>query len=201
MVYCNISHVITCDTLRWIWCLWYHSECISTPRASLKNMPGHAWNRTYDLWNISPMLCQLSYAVKRGQVISSMSYFGNESSSFWYQYNLAIMIFSVLVLCTQLSTVEYDVRDVTLMLVRLRSSVSRADWASIPKGVGSIPTVAVPFLTIYLRGGGAIAPPGKEFAPPPVKPFLPPKCEAELLMIAGRIADDLLDNEIMHALP
>ena len=52
------------------------------------------------------------------------------------------MIFSVLVLCTQLSTVEYDVRDVTLMLVRLRSSVSRADWASIPKVVGSIPTVA-----------------------------------------------------------
>ena len=36
---------------------------------------------------------------------------------------------------------EYDVRDVTLMLVRLRSSVSRADWASIPKVVGSIPTV------------------------------------------------------------
>ena len=52
------------------------------------------------------------------------------------------MIFSVLVLCTQLSTVEYDVRDVTLMLVRLRSSVSRADWASIPKVVGLIPTVA-----------------------------------------------------------
>ena len=30
-------------------------------RASLKNMPGG--NRTYDLWNTSPMLCQLSYAV------------------------------------------------------------------------------------------------------------------------------------------
>ena len=44
--------------------------------------------------------------------------------------------------------------------------------------------------------GGAIAPPGNEFAPP-VKPFLPPKCEAELLMIAVRIAVDLLDNEIM----
>ena len=78
------------------------------------------------------------------------------------------MIFSVLVLCTQLSTVEYDVRDVTLMLVRLRSSVSRADWASIPKGVGSIPTVAVLFLTIYLGGGGgAIAPQGKNLPPPP----------------------------------
>ena len=32
-------------------------------RASLseqaKNMPGHGGNRTHDLWNTSPMLCQL----------------------------------------------------------------------------------------------------------------------------------------------
>ena len=33
-------------------------------RASLKNMPGHVGNQTYDLWNTSPMLCQLSYAVR-----------------------------------------------------------------------------------------------------------------------------------------
>ena len=32
-------------------------------RAGLKNMPDHGGNRTYDLWNTSPMLCQLSYAV------------------------------------------------------------------------------------------------------------------------------------------
>ena len=32
-------------------------------RASLKNMPDHGGNRTYDLWKTSPMLCQLSYAV------------------------------------------------------------------------------------------------------------------------------------------
>ena len=32
-------------------------------RASLKNMPGHGGNPTYDLWNTSPLLCQLSYAV------------------------------------------------------------------------------------------------------------------------------------------
>ena len=32
-------------------------------RASLKNMPDHGGNRTYDFWNTSPMLCQLSYAV------------------------------------------------------------------------------------------------------------------------------------------
>ena len=30
-------------------------------RASLKNIPVHGGNRTYDLWNTSPMLCQLSY--------------------------------------------------------------------------------------------------------------------------------------------
>ena len=33
-------------------------------RAGLKNMPGHGGIRTYDLWNTSPMLCQLSYAVR-----------------------------------------------------------------------------------------------------------------------------------------
>ena len=33
-------------------------------RASLKNIPGHGRIRTYDLWNASPMLCQLSYAVR-----------------------------------------------------------------------------------------------------------------------------------------
>ena len=32
-------------------------------RASLKIMPDHGGNRTYDLWNTSPMLCQLSYAI------------------------------------------------------------------------------------------------------------------------------------------
>ena len=37
-------------------------------RASLKNMPGHGGNRTYDLWNTSPMLCQLSYAVRTVRV-------------------------------------------------------------------------------------------------------------------------------------
>ena len=33
-------------------------------QASLKNMPGHGGNRTYDLWNTSPVLCQLSYTVR-----------------------------------------------------------------------------------------------------------------------------------------
>ena len=36
--------------------------------ASLKNMPGHGGNRTYDLWNTSPMLCQLSYAIRSVRV-------------------------------------------------------------------------------------------------------------------------------------
>ena len=33
-------------------------------RVDMKNMPGHGGIRTYDLWNTSPMLFQLSYAVK-----------------------------------------------------------------------------------------------------------------------------------------
>ena len=44
-------------------------------RASLKNMPGHGGIRTYDLWNASLMLCQLSYAVRSVRVydISELS--------------------------------------------------------------------------------------------------------------------------------
>ena len=44
-------------------------------RASLKNMPGHGGIRTYDLWNASPMLYQLSYAVRSVRVcdISELS--------------------------------------------------------------------------------------------------------------------------------
>ena len=37
-------------------------------RASLKNMPGHGRNRTYDLWNTRPMLYELSYAVSTVRV-------------------------------------------------------------------------------------------------------------------------------------
>ena len=46
-------------------------------RAGLKNMPGHGGIRTYDLWNTSPMLCQLSYAVRTVRVcdISELSLF------------------------------------------------------------------------------------------------------------------------------
>ena len=44
-------------------------------RASLKNMPGHGGNRTYDIWNTSPMVSQLSYAVRSVRVcdISELS--------------------------------------------------------------------------------------------------------------------------------
>ena len=37
-------------------------------RAGLKNMPGHGGIRTYDLWNTSPMLFLLSYAVRSVRV-------------------------------------------------------------------------------------------------------------------------------------
>ena len=48
---------------------------VYTHRTSLKNMLGHGGNRTYDLWNTSPMLCQLSYAVRSVRVcdISELS--------------------------------------------------------------------------------------------------------------------------------
>ena len=44
-------------------------------RPSLKNMPGHGGNRTNDLWNTSPMLCQLSNVVRTVRVcdISELS--------------------------------------------------------------------------------------------------------------------------------
>ena len=43
-------------------------------RASLKNMPGHSGKRTYDLWYVSPMLCQLSYVVRSVQVCDIWEY-------------------------------------------------------------------------------------------------------------------------------
>ena len=42
---------------------------ISTP-GKLKSMAGHGSNRTYDLWNVSPMLCQLSHAIRSLQVFA-----------------------------------------------------------------------------------------------------------------------------------
>ena len=70
-------------------------------RASLKNMPGHGGNRTYDLWNTSPMLCQLSYVVRSVRVcdISEQNLVPSipmQSSN---------MICYVLVLCTQVNMI------------------------------------------------------------------------------------------------
>ena len=72
------------------------------------------------------MLCQLSYAVRlvRECDISELSLVPVR-----YQCNLVIMIFPVLVLCYMYSG-EYDVK------------LSSEHWASIPKVVGSFPTVA-----------------------------------------------------------
>ena len=85
-------------------------------RTSLSNMPGHGGKRTYDLWNTSPMLCQLSYAIRSVRVcdISELSLVPSipiPSSN---------MIFSVLVLCTQ---GEYDACDVTLSVYPHRTSL------------------------------------------------------------------------------
>ena len=48
-------------------------------RASLKNMPDHGGNGTYDLWNTSPMLCQLSYAVRSVRVYAVFGQFSTLS--------------------------------------------------------------------------------------------------------------------------
>ena len=56
-----------------------YDVCVATlsvypHRASLKNMPGHGGIRTCDLWNASPTLCQLSYAVRSVRVCTQVNY-------------------------------------------------------------------------------------------------------------------------------
>ena len=64
--------------------------------ASLKNMPDHGGNRTYDLWNTSPMLCQLSYVVRSVRVSVCDILEQNLVPTISMQ-SIVIMIFSVLV--------------------------------------------------------------------------------------------------------
>ena len=63
--HCNYLKLCLCDV----------TLSVYPHRAGLKNMPGHGGNRTYDLWNTSLMLCQLSYAVRTVRVcdISELS--------------------------------------------------------------------------------------------------------------------------------
>ena len=79
-------------------------------RASLKNMPGHGGIRTYDLWNTSPMLFQLSYAVRTVRV-SDISE-------------------------------QYLVPSIPMCSSNMNFFLAIEHWASIPKVVGSNPTVA-----------------------------------------------------------
>ena len=81
--------------------------CVYPHRASLKNMPDYGGNRTYDLWNISPMLCQLSYAVRSVLVcdISELSLVPSISmQSNNHDFSCVGVMYSG----------EYDVCDVTL---------------------------------------------------------------------------------------
>ena len=54
----NASHVCLCDV----------TLSVYPHRAGLKNMSGHGGIRTYDVSNTSPMLWQLSYAVRSVRV-------------------------------------------------------------------------------------------------------------------------------------
>ena len=79
-------------------------------------MPGQCGNRTYDLWNTSPMLCQLSYAVRlvRASDISEQNLVPSN------QCNLVNMIF----FCVGVVySGEYDVCDVTLSVYPHRASL------------------------------------------------------------------------------
>ena len=77
-------------------------------RASFKNMPDHGGNQTYDLWNTSPMLCQLSYAVwsvrvcdiSEQNLVPSISMLSNNNHDF---FCVGVMYSG-----------EYDACDVTL---------------------------------------------------------------------------------------
>ena len=75
-------------------------------RASLKNMPGHGGIRTYDLWNTSPMLFQLSYAVRTVRVSDISEQYLVPSIP---MCSSNMNFFSVLVLCTQVNNMFCDV--------------------------------------------------------------------------------------------
>ena len=80
---CDVCYVTVYTMFFFYHDVMYSGEydvCVATlsvypHRASLKNIPGHGGIRTYDLWNASPMLCQLSYAVRSIRVsdISELS--------------------------------------------------------------------------------------------------------------------------------
>ena len=71
----NVGNFDTCDVTLNVYPHWASLKIhphraslkIHPHRASLKNMPGHSGNRTYDLWNTSPMLC-LSYTARSVRV-------------------------------------------------------------------------------------------------------------------------------------
>ena len=86
-------------------------------RASKKNMPGHGGNRTYDLWNTSPMLCQLSYMVRSVRVCDISEQ--NLVPSTPMQSSNMIFFFCVGVVYSG----EYDICDVTLGVYPHRASL------------------------------------------------------------------------------
>ena len=86
-------------------------------RASLKNKPGHGCNRTYDIWNTSPMFCQLSYAVRSVRVCDISEQ--NLVPSIPMQSSNMIFFVCVGVVCSG----EYDICDVTLSVYLHRASL------------------------------------------------------------------------------
>ena len=84
-------------------------------------MPVHGGNRTYDLWNTSPMLCQLSYAVRSVQVCDIS------------EQNLvpSIPIFDIFCVVVMYSG-EYDACEVTLSVYPHRASLKNMPVLPLP---------------------------------------------------------------------
>ena len=95
-------------------------------RASLKNMPAHGGNEPTTFGILAQ--CWLPTELSRGQVGSCMWYFGTESSSFDIMCNHYFFCVGVM------SHTRTDLHDLVAQLAE--------HWASIPKVVGSFPTVA-----------------------------------------------------------
>ena len=69
-------------------------ECI------LGRLPDYGGNRTRDLWDTSPMLCQLSYEAKSVRVCGTKSKSGTFDTNVFYDHDIFVC---VLMLCTQVN--------------------------------------------------------------------------------------------------
>ena len=85
-------------------------------------MPGHGGNRTYDLWNTSPMLCQLSYTVRSVRVCD------NSEQNLVPSISMQSSNHDFFLCWCYMYSGEYDVRDVSLSVYPHRASLKKYAW-------------------------------------------------------------------------